>query len=457
MPFIRSISGIRATAGDSLIPSVLSKYVAAFAQLQPPGAIVVGRDGRPSGHWIEKTVIGTLLAMGREVRSIGMVPTPTVQLMVEKSDASGGISITASHNPSEWNGLKFLSDEGVFLDGEANTAIFKLVDENALDFPTELPHHINEIIINDAQISHINAVLRTSVLDRETIEKIAQLKLRFVVDAVNASGSVFVPRLLEVLGIESYELFCDGSGVFPHTPEPLEINLGDLKAAVKEQRADAGIAVDPDADRLVLIDENGEAIGEEKTIALATKALLANMKGRGEDTEGKIITVNLSTSRMVDDVAAEYGAIVKRSPVGEINVVSRMKENGSILGGEGSGGVIFPECHYGRDSLVGIALLTTLMKDGKKLSELSKEIKSYSIIKEKHSFDGDITEIIDRVKDSGKYENQKINTEDGIRIDFEDSWVQLRASNTEPIIRIIAEAPTEEESWALVEGIKQYI
>lgn len=457
MPFVRSISGIRATAGDSLTPQMIVNYVSAYSSQIPEGAIVVGRDGRPSGQWIEKCAIGALLALGREVRVLGMVPTPTVQLLTEKTDAVGGISITASHNPDEWNGLKFLNSEGVFLGHEENTSLFDLVDKQDFVYPSELPHHINEILINDADISHINAVLGISVLSEDKVEDIVNSKLLLVVDAVNASGSRIVPRLLESLGIECIELYCDGSGVFPHTPEPIEANLGDLKASVIKNKADGGIAVDPDADRLVIIDEKGNAIGEEKTIAIAVKALLESMKSRKETTKGQTITVNLSTSRMVDDVAAEYGAIVKRSPVGEINVVKKMKENGSVIGGEGSGGVILPECHYGRDSLVGIALLASLLINRTKLSEIADSIKSYTILKEKQNFSDDIKQIISKITDSGKYSEANINTDDGIRIDFADSWVQLRASNTEPIIRIIAEAENETKAKELIESIKSFI
>jgi phosphomannomutase len=436
---------------------MISGYVSAYSAMLPRGPVVVGRDGRRSGNWIEKIAVGTLLSLGREVRVIGMAPTPTVQLMTEKSDAAGGISITASHNPGEWNGLKFLNAEGVFLGDEENAELFSKVDNEQYSYPAELPNHINEIIINDADLSHINSVLGLSFLGEGKVSDLLERKLRFVVDAVNASGSRFVPKLLEMLGTECIELYCDGSGVFPHTPEPLESNLADLMESVKENKADAGIAVDPDADRLVLIDEKGRAIGEEKTIALATKAVLSAMQQRGEDTSGSVITVNLSTSRMVDDIAAEYGARVERSPVGEINVVKKMKENASVIGGEGSGGVILPECHYGRDSLVGIALIASLLAGGKTLSELSSEIKDYHIIKEKQAFDGDISELVGKIKDSGEYDNAKADTSDGIRIDFDNSWVQLRASNTEPIIRIIAEAPIEEESKKLIDNIKKFV
>jgi len=457
MPFIRSISGIRATMGDSLVPSVLSNYVAAYSMLLPEGTIVVGRDGRPSGYWITKIVVGTLLSLGRQVDVLGIVPTPTVQLMTEKTDAVGGISITASHNPGEWNGLKFLNGDGVFLDAKANEKLFSLVDNNQIAFPQELPEISREVWVNNADQSHVDAILNMPVLDELTITKIAQSKLRFVVDAVNASGSLFVPKLLDTLGIECIELYCDGSGVFPHTPEPLEVNLKDLKEAVLEHKATAGIAVDPDADRLVMIDEQGNAIGEEKTIAIAVKALLEHKRITGEDTNGLIITVNLSTSRMVDDVASEYGASVMRAPVGEINVVSEMKKNKSIIGGEGSGGVIYPECHYGRDSLVGIAMLSTLLINGKQLSDISAEIKSYHIIKVKQSFQGDIKSLIKKIVDSGYYSNGNINIDDGIRVDYNDSWVQLRASNTEPIVRIISEARTKTQAENLINDMKSHL
>ncbi|GAB5465687.1 MAG: phosphoglucosamine mutase [Candidatus Kapaibacteriales bacterium] len=457
MPLIRSISGIRATIGDSLLPAQLSDYVAAYAHFLPEGPITVGRDGRPTGLWIEKIVSGTLIAMGRQVRILGVVPTPTVQLLTEKSDAVGGISITASHNPEQWNGLKFLNSEGVFLDAAANEKIFDTVDQAKIQYPDTFEHKIHEVILSDSIKSHIDAVLSLSILTDQMIEDIAKSNLLYTVDAVNASGSKIVPDLLATLGIECEPLFCDGSGEFPHTPEPLEANLTELMERMAENKANMGIAVDPDADRLVLIDENGKAIGEEKTVALSAKAVLESMKGRGIETKGAILTVNLSTSRMIDDVAAEYGAKVERSPVGEINVVSKMKENGSVFGGEGSGGVILPECHYGRDSLVGIVLISSLLTNRARLSGLSDSLPKYEIIKEKVEFSGDLKPILEKISKDENYKKGKIDKSDGIRIDFEDSWVQLRASNTEPIVRMIAEAPTRKAAQKLIKEIKAFL
>jgi phosphomannomutase len=446
MALIRSISGLRGTLGNDLLPHIIAKYCVAFHQFLPKGAVVIGRDGRPSGKWIQDLASITLSAMGRKVKRIGIAPTPTVQVLVEHSNAAGGIAITASHNPEEWNGLKFLNSDGVFLDKEENEILWEIFDNKKFEYDYTKGCGNQKDNINAINF-HIDKVLGSSFINAENIKKeLKNRKYRVVIDAVNASGSRTIPDLVKQLGCKVVCLHCDESGVFPHEPEPIPANLGSLAQAVKDEQADMGIAVDPDADRLVLIDNEGEPIGEEKTIALAVKALLSKEYVSSKEN---IIVVNQSTSRMIEDIAAELNAEVVRSDVGEINVVKKMKEVDAIIGGEGSGGVILPECHYGRDSLVGTALiLGYIAESGKSLKELSDSLPKYEIIKTKQEFSGELQPIIDKVKSI--FSDGTITEGDGIKIDYPDRWVQLRASNTEPVIRIMAEAPTIEEAQALI-------
>lgn len=445
MAFIRSISGLRATLGDGLKPCRLSLYASAFAITLSNKKVIIGRDGRPSGKWIEHLITGALVASGCEVIQIGMAPTPTVQLEVEHSDAGGGIAITASHNPGDWNGLKFINSQGIFLDAEENAKLWKIVDDfENVCLPTEL--EFSEVYHDkDATHNHIKRILELNSI-KSNFSKIKKKNFKVVVDSVNSSGSFIVPELLRSFGCEVIDIFCDGSGLFPHIPEPLPENLIDLAETVKAVKADLGIAVDPDADRLVLIDENGNPIGEEKTIALAVESVLQTSTHIGS------IVVNLSSSSMSEKIADKFGFTTHRAAVGEINVVKKMKEVGAIIGGEGSGGVILPECHYGRDSLVGIALILNLLTTkNKSLSELSADLPKFSMIKLKKPFSGDLNNLIENL--SNEYSQNKISIEDGIRIDFDDSWVQLRASNTEPIVRVIAEAPDLEMAKNLANEI----
>ncbi len=444
MPIVRSISGLRATIDDSLTPELIVKYANALSVISNPGFIVVGSDGRPSGEFIKNIFVGTLIANGREVWDLGVVPTPTVQLFAEHTDAIAGVAITASHNPIEWNGLKFINSSGIFFDKIENEKLWDAVDYSKSDYKFNIS--VKNKIINDSLEKHLEYILKSEYLNSDIIQKIKARKLKVVVDAVNASGSIIVPMLLYKLGIEVIELYCDGTGIFPHTPEPLPQNLTALAQSVKDNNADIGIAVDPDGDRLVLIDENGDPIGEERTIALAVEAVFKNSK-----KSEKIAVVNHSTSRLIEDIADKYNGKVFRSPVGEINVVLKMKETGAIIGGEGSGGVILPEVHYGRDSLCGIALLMNLMSDGKKLSEIVKDYPEYSFIKSKKEFAGSIDSIIEKIKI--EFAGENILIEDGVKVIFPKSWVQLRVSNTEPIVRIMAESSTYDESKELISRI----
>lgn len=451
MPIVRSISGLRGTLGDSLTPVLIAEYAASFSNIMPQGTIIIGRDGRPSGAWIEQIVAGTLAACGRKVKIIGMAPTPTIQMYVEHTDAAGGIAITASHNPSEWNGMKFMDSEGVFLGKDENEKLWELVDKKLYGF-NDCEIHDIEFAVEKAAEFHVESILSLPFIS-DNIKHVTEKKFRVVLDAVNASGSFIIPELLGRLGCEVIPLFCEGNGIFPHTPEPLPENLGLLSQKVKDTKADIGIAVDPDADRLVLIDGKGQPIGEEKTISVAIDTVLSNPDYFSNFTYSGVV-VNLSTTRLTKDIAEKHGAGYYLAPVGEINVVKLMKKKNALIGGEGSGGVIFPICHYGRDSLVGIALvLTNLAVGGQTLEELNNAYPSYVIIKRKYPRPESMDEILAKIR--AEYSLYDINTEDGIRIDFSDSWVQLRASNTEPIIRIIAEAADPEKAIALIEELKQ--
>ena len=459
MPLMASISGIRGIVGTSLTPEVVVKYTGAFAEYCGPGPIVIGRDGRITGKTIGNIVSSTLLQMGREVVALGICPTPTVQLAVEKKHAAGGISITASHNPNEWNGLKFLASTGLFLDAHENRTLWAIADRGARNYSlwdkqgshTPDPDFIDEHIRNVLSLSYV----RTELARRR--------RLKVVVDCVNAAGGVVVPRLLREFGCEVIEMNCDVSGIFAHLPEPLPENLTDLCDRVQRERADIGIAVDPDVDRLVLIDEKGKPFGEEYTIASVVKFVLEK-ETRRDSRSGVAgskplkVVVNLSTTRAVDDIAKSAGAEVIRTAVGEINVVEKMKEVGAIVGGEGSGGVILPESHLGRDALVGIALtLQQLAEFGGSVSELKRTMPLYSIIKSKvevRGADGEaqLKRLEDKFSAAGR-----ITATDGLKIDFAESWVHLRKSNTEPIIRIIAEAASQSQADELVKRFTKEI
>ncbi len=458
MSLMISISGIRGIVGESLTPEIVVKYAAAFGEYckrQNPGnpEIVIGRDGRITGKIVANLVSSTLLSTGVNVRAIGICPTPTVALAVEKLGATGGISVTASHNPIQWNGLKFFASTGLFLDAEENREVWKIADGNAATFAPW--QSIGKHMPDDSWIrKHIDAVLALPFLD---IEKIRSRKLRVVVDAVNAAGGIIAPALLRELGCEVVEMNCDVSGVFAHTPEPIPENLTDLCERVKSEKADIGIVVDPDVDRLVLITEKGEPFGEEYTIASAVKFVLERERQLGHTFTHSVV-VNLSTTRAIDDIAAQYGARVQRTPVGEINVAKRMKNIGSIIGGEGSGGVILPAVHTGRDAIVGIGLIMQLLAEfGGTVSELKSSLPEYQIAKGKIELgkispDEALRKIQLAVRDEAT-----VNTDDGVRIDYPDYWVHLRKSNTEPIVRVIAEAKTMKQALQVVEDFKQRI
>jgi phosphomannomutase len=448
---IISISGIRGIFGESLTPENIIKYVTAFARYSSSRRIVIGRDGRLNGDIIEKIAESALLFNGCEVVNLGVAPTPTVSLAVEELKAAGGIAITASHNPQQWNGMKFINSSGVFLDADENKAFLAFAGDNNNYVSVEEVKQVE--YYTDFLNYHIKRVLKLKDVNAKKIHK---RKFKVVVDCVNSSGSVVIPKLLEKLGCKVIKIDCDQSGIFTRKPEPVPENLKHTCKAVKKHKADMGIVVDPDADRLVIITEKGEPFGEENTITAVINRVLKSTK-----ENKRIAAVNLSTSRSVDDVVKSHNGSLHKSPVGEINVIKKMKETGAVIGGEGSGGVILPELHYGRDSLAGIALILSEFAEFKgKVSDYKKLLPEYHIRKAKIDLsDINPDSILDFLKQ--RYFQYPQNLEDGLRIDFETSWANFRKSNTEPIIRIITEAKTakeaEELQAKLLEEVSQFL
>ncbi len=426
-----SVSGIRGIVGETMTPELILKVGSAFAKYTNKGTIVIGRDSRPTGQAISESIGSVLVLSGCDVVDLGIVPTPTVQLMVEELQANGGIVISASHNPVEWNAFKLINNKGTFLNSKEINRFFSLMDA---DFRYEKWDKIGSIIHNDkSEGIHIK-----KVLDVVFSSKIKKKRFKVVLDSVNGAGSKITLDLLERLGCRVAPLYCEMTGYFPRGAEPLQENLKDLSAMVIDKSADIGFAQDPDADRLAIVDENGRPIGEENTIALVAEHLLSKKQGR--------VVVNLSTTKTVEDIAKSYGAKFKRTRVGEINVVDDMRKNGARIGGEGNGGVISPDVHLGRDSLVGIGYILEMMTDrGKTISQLVDELPQYVMKKGKVKYDKSIntSRIFSKLKNS--YKEESISEIDGVRIDFrkdekfKGGWVHLRPSNTEPIFRIIAE------------------
>jgi phosphomannomutase len=431
-----SVSGIRGIVGDGLDPNTLVKYVSAYADYCG-GKIVVGRDARITGEMVYHLVVGTLLAKGIDVIDIGITPTPTVLLTVNREKASGGIAISASHNPNEWNALKLLNNKGEFMFPEEHKEYINLLEKSDSYVSWDKLGKLS--VDNSALQKHINEVLNMKYIDVEAIRK---RKFKVLLDCVNGAGVYVMPELLKEFGCEVIEYDCEKTGIFNRKPEPIPENLIGTMEAVKKYNVDLGIVVDPDVDRLVLITDKGTPLGEENTIAQAVRFVLSKEKGN--------IAVNLSTTRTVDDIAKANGCAVFRSSVGEANVVKKMKEVDAVIGGEGSGGVIFPALHYGRDALVGTAIiLQHLLEFGGTLSELKTELPEYFIAKSKIEVgDKNPDDVIKKLEK--KYSDKNINTLDGLRIDFEDHWVHFRKSNTEPIIRCIVEAKTEVEANELI-------
>lgn len=457
MSLIKSISGIRGTiggaAGNGLTPLDIVKFVSAYATFirrttkKTSNVIVVGRDARLSGPMVNEVVVGTLRGMGFDVVNIGMATTPTTEIAVVKENACGGIIITASHNPKQWNALKLLNEDGEFLNDAQGKEVLAIAESEAFDY-AEVDNLGKEYVNDTYMRRHIDMVLNLKLVDVEAIKK---ANFTVAVDAVNSIGGVVIPELLKKLGVKNViELYCDPTGKFGHTPEPIPQNLTDIAGLMKQGKADVGFVVDPDVDRLAIIMENGEFFVEEYTLVSIADYVLSQ-------TPGSTVS-NLSSSRALRDVTEAHGCSYTAAAVGEVNVVTEMKRTNAIIGGEGNGGVIYPEAHYGRDALVGVALfLTLLAKSGKKVSELKKTYPQYSIAKNKIELtpEIDVDAILKAVKEH--YASEKITDIDGVKIDFKDCWVHLRKSNTEPIIRIYSEASTMEKAESLAEDIKKVI
>lgn len=448
MTLIKSISGIRGTvggrSGDTLNPLDIVKFTSAYATfirrsgMSKSNTIVVGRDARISGEMVKNVVCGTLMGMGYDVINIGLATTPTTELAVRMSQSAGGIIITASHNPRQWNALKLLNHEGEFLTKADGNEVLGIAEREDFEY-ADVDHLGKYTEDNSYNQRHIDDVLALKLVDLPAIKN---AKFNVVVDGINSVGGVILPKLLNALGVRYTLLNGDPTGDFAHNPEPLAKNLSGIMSEMASGKYDLGIVVDPDVDRLAFICEDGAMFGEEYTLVSVADYVLSHTPG---DTVS-----NLSSTRALRDVTEKHGGRYFASAVGEVNVTTKMKEVNAVIGGEGNGGVIYPECHYGRDALVGIALfLSSLAHEGCKVSELRKSYPTYFMAKNRIDLtpETDISAILDRIKEI--YANEKVTDIDGVKIDFADKWVHLRASNTEPIIRVYSEAATQEEAEAL--------
>ncbi len=445
MTLIKSISGIRGTIGgkpsENLTPIDAVKFAAAYgswlknSRQGKKTTVVVGRDARISGHMIQQLVMNTLTGLGIDVIDLDLSTTPTVEVAVPMEKADGGIILTASHNPKQWNALKLLNEKGEFLSGDEGAEILRIA-ENA-DFSFAEVDDLGKVKRVDHYIdTHIEEVVMLPLVDAK---KIAEAGFTVAVDGVNSTGGIAIPKLLKRLGVKVIELYCEPTGEFPHNPEPLKEHLSDICNVVKKQQADLGVVVDPDVDRLAFITEEGEMFGEEYTLVACADYVLSK-------TPGNTVS-NLSSSRALRDITLKHGGSYEASAVGEVNVVELMKKNDAIIGGEGNGGIIYPELHYGRDSLVGVALFLTFLAEKKmKVSELRKTYPSYFMSKNKIELTPqlDVDRILQQVEQ--KYSGEEVSTVDGVKIDFPEHWVHLRKSNTEPIIRIYTEAKSQERA-----------
>ncbi len=446
MTLIKSISGIRGTiggrAGEGLNPLDIVKFTSAYATLVrrtctvESNKIVIGRDARLSGEMVKDVVAGTLMGMGWDVVDIGLASTPTTELAVTMEGACGGIILTASHNPRQWNALKLLNEKGEFLNREEGNEVLRIAESEDFEYAgvDKLGTYRTDLTYNR---KHVDSVLALDLVDVEAIRKAG---FRVAVDCVNSVGGIVLPLLLEALGVKHVEkLYCEPTGDFRHNPEPLEKNLGDIMDLMKAGRNDVAFVVDPDVDRLAIICEDGRMYGEEYTLVSVADYILKH-------TPGSTVS-NLSSTRALRDVTRSYGQEYYASAVGEVNVTTKMKETGAVIGGEGNGGVIYPASHYGRDALVGIALfLSHLAHEGKKVSELRAAYPAYFMAKNRVDLtpETDVDAILAKVKEI--YKNEETDDTDGVKIDFPEKWVHLRKSNTEPIIRVYSEARTQEEA-----------
>ncbi|MEH6408680.1 MAG: phosphoglucosamine mutase [Leeuwenhoekiella sp.] len=452
MTLIKSISGIRGTIGgkpaENLTPIDAVKFAAAYGMWikqqrdKENYRVVVGRDARISGEMIQQLVMNTLIGLGIDVIDLDLSTTPTVEIAVPMEHADGGIILTASHNPKQWNALKLLNKDGEFLNGAEGAKILEIAEAD--DFIFAEVDNLGEIDKNDAYFDiHIDEVLDLELVD---VDAIKAAKFKIVVDGVNSSGGVVIPMLLQRLGVHTIKLYCDPTGDFPHNPEPLKEHLGDICKLVVEDDADLGIVVDPDVDRLAFITDKGEMFGEEYTLVACADYVLG-------ETPGNTVS-NLSSSRALRDITLKHGGEYFASAVGEVNVVAKMKEKNAIIGGEGNGGIIYPESHYGRDSLVGVALfLTHLAKLKISMTELKESYPAYFMSKKKIELTPELNvdEILSTI--AQKYANEDVSTVDGVKIDFQNHWIHLRKSNTEPIIRIYTEAPSQEEADSVADNM----
>lgn len=470
MTLIKSISGIRGTIGgkqgDALTPLDVVKFTSAFGTLIKRNTsgnckMVVGRDARLSGDLVNRLVTGTLMGLGIDVIDLGLSTTPTVEMAVAMEKANGGIILTASHNPKQWNALKLLNSKGEFISEELGKEVLSIAENDQVEY-AEVDKLGTLSERHDYIQIHINEILKLELVDVEAI-KAAELKV--VVDAVNSTGGIAVPMLLKALGVKDIiEIYCTPDGKFPHNPEPLPENLTAISGEVKRNNADLGIVVDPDVDRLALVSEDGSMFGEEYTLVSIADYVLAHISQAHLDRLGfvKNTVSNLSSTRALRDITEKHGGSYSASAVGEVNVVNMMKDTKAVIGGEGNGGIIYPELHYGRDSMVGIALfLSHLAKTKKICSMLRESYPDYFIAKKKIELTPEINidDLLSKVQE--KYKKQPINTIDGLKIEFDKEWVHLRRSNTEPIIRIYAESPSETTANNLAEKIisdmKQFI
>jgi phosphomannomutase len=441
-----SVSGIRGRVGAGLTPEIVASYAAAFGawalKTNPGRHIVVGRDSRVSGPMFHRVAIGALQSVGANVIDLGLTTTPTCQLAVEDRHAAGGVMLSASHNPIEWNALKLIGPSGLFLEASEGAEMRALLERG---IPRATWDRLGSVEVDDAAIGrHLERILKIPYLD---VAKIKARRFHVALDCVRGAGAVIVPELLERLGCRVAAIHLEPDGRFPRPPEPVPENLGELERLVRDSRADLGVAVDPDVDRLALVSEEGKAIGEDYTLALAAMLVLRHRRGP--------VVTNLSTSLVVEDAVIRGGSTLTRAPVGEVNVAVRMRELRAVVGGEGNGGVILPEVHLGRDAPLGIALILQLLTEaGKPLSAVAAELPRYAIVKDK----------LDRPKASLEsvysslrrvFPDARVDTQDGLRLAWKDRWLHVRPSGTEPIVRVIAEAPTEKEARELVQRARE--
>ena len=437
-PLMIGISGLRGVIGGGLTPEVVARAAAAFGTLLGGGTVVMGRDSRVSGDFVRSAALSGLMSTGCTVTDVGICPTPTVQIWAEAFD--GGVVLTASHNPQEWNGLKFIGGDGLFLDAGRTADLVRCYEEQMAAYVGW--DRLGQVAFEpDPFLKHMERVEQLDLLDMDLLQ---QRRFKVVFDGCNASMSELGPGFLERMGCEVIALHCQPTGIFPRSPEPVPANLGDLCKAVVANGAEAGFAVDPDGDRLSLVSGDGVALGEEYTLALATQYVLSRRSGT--------VVINLSTSRMIEDIATAAGAAVERTPVGEINVAARLRDIKGVIGGEGNGGVILPQAHYGRDALVGMALILQAMAEGgASLSGLAEALPAYHMIKRTYALGamepGQMTAAL-----AEHYAGASPDCSDGVRLSWPDRWVHVRRSNTEPIIRVVAEAPTRTGAEDLVRG-----